>query len=161
MSVPNSEIVTFYQGASSKTAIGTGLIVNGVATLTISSLAAGADTIWAYYPGDANFAYSWSSGLAQTVNKAATTTTLTSSVNPSTHGTSVTFTATLSPAVPSGETVTFYDGGNSIGTGKVASGVATLSTTALASGAHSITASYPGDANYVSSTSNALTQTVN
>jgi len=161
MSVPNGEIVTFYQGASSKAAIGTGSIINGVATLRTAVLPAGADTVWAYYPGDANFAYSWSSGLAQTVNKAATTTTLTSSLNPSAHGTSVTFTATLNPAVPSGETVTFYDGATSIGTAKASGGKATLATTALATGTHSITASYPGDANYATSTSSAVTQTVN
>src|SRR5439155_26027386 len=59
-------------------------------------------------------------------------------------------------------TVTFKDAGTSIGSGTVnASGVATFPTTALAIGAHSITAEYGGDANFNGSTSSTLAQTVN
>jgi len=52
------------------------------------------------------------------VNQAATATTVTSSLNPSTFGQSVTFTATVSSAggTPTG-TVTFYDGATTLGTG--------------------------------------------
>jgi len=160
-SVPNGETVTFYQGAVSKASIGTGATSGGVATLTISTLAAGSDTIWAEYMGDSNYAYSWSSSVIQAVNQAVTTTALASTVNPSVYGGSVTFTASISPSVPNNETVTFYDGATSIGTGKTASGVATLSTSGLAAGGHSITASYSGDSNYSASTSSALAQTVN
>jgi len=160
-SVPNGETVNFYDGATSKALIGTGTTTGGVATFSTSSLVGGNHTIWADYVGDANYAYSWSSSLAQTVNKAPTTSTVTASLNPSTYGASVTLTATVSPSVPNGETLTFYDGATSLGTGKTSGSKATLAISTLAIGSHSITASYPGDANYAASTSSALTQTVN
>jgi hypothetical protein len=94
------------------------------------------------------------------VAKTNTTTTLTSSLNPSTYQTSVTFTATLSPSAATG-TVTFKDGATTLGTGTLSSGKATLGVTTLTAGSHSITASYGGDSNYNTSTSSALTQTVN
>jgi len=49
-SVPNGEVVTFYNGA---TKIGTGTTSNGVASLTTSFSTAGKYTIKASYPGDA------------------------------------------------------------------------------------------------------------
>ena len=81
-----------------------------------------------------------------------TATGVTSSANPSVHGQSVTFTATVSfpdggVGTPTG-TVMFLDGGTSIGTGTLSgSGQATLTTSALAVGNHTITASYGGDDN--------------
>ena len=104
--------------------------------------------------------------LSQVVNKAATTTTLTSSLNPSVVGQAVTFTATVSitdpvPGPPTG-TVTFKDGTTTLGTGTLdASGVATFTTSTLAAGRHSIKATYNGDASFKTSTSAVLTQTVN
>jgi hypothetical protein len=101
---------------------------------------------------------------------APTTVTLTSGANPSTYGNSVTFTATVRTngvAVGNitGETVTFYNGAVQLGTGTLnGSGQATYSTTAtqLSAGTCSITAAYPGDANYAGSTNSpALSQTVN
>jgi hypothetical protein len=95
---------------------------------------------------------------------------LTSGVNPSTYGNTVTFTATIQTnAVAvgniSGETVTFYNGGVSLGTGTLnSSGQAIYTTSAsqLAAGARSITAVYAGDANYLASTNSpALSQAVN
>jgi len=161
MSVPNGETVNFYDGAVSKALIGTGTTSGNVATLTTSVLASGSHTIWADYVGDANHAYSWSSSLAQTVNKVPTATLLSSSVNPSTPGALVTFTAALTPSVPNGETVTFLDGVTAIGTAKTSGGKATFGTAALGLGVHTITASYSGDANYSASVSSALSQTIN
>ena len=88
-----------------------------------------------------------------------TTTTLTSSLNPSTYQASVTFTATVSPSAASG-TVTFKDGTTTLGTSALSSGEATFSIPTLAVGSHSITAAYGGDTNYSTSTSSTLTQTV-
>jgi hypothetical protein len=81
-------------------------------------------------------------------NLATTKTKLTSSVNPSQVGQSVTFTATVtsSPLIPDGETVTFYNGATQIGTGTTTNGVATLTTSFSAAGKYTIKASYPGDA---------------
>ena len=58
-------------------------------------------------------------------------------------------------------TVTFKDGATTLGTGTLSSGKATFSSSALAPGTHSITATYGGSADYNTSTSAVLTQTVN
>jgi len=94
--------------------------------------------------------------------RSATSTTLTSSTNPAGGGQSVTFTATVTPAFggPPTGAVTFYDGANVLGTGSLSGNQATFSTSSLALGAHSITASYGGDTNFLSSTSPALTETI-
>ena len=94
-------------------------------------------------------------------------TALTSSLNPSSSGDSVTFTATVSAVIPSSGvatgTVTFKDGSTSLGSGVLnGSGVATYTTTSLSAGMRTITAVYGGDTNYPgSSTSSALWQIVN
>jgi probable HAF family extracellular repeat protein len=85
---------------------------------------------------------------------------LMSSLNPSTVGQSVAFTATVSGQSPTG-TVTFTDGGNPIGNPiALSGGSASVTTTALIGGSHSIVASYSGDANNLGSASAALAQTV-
>ena len=91
----------------------------------------------------------------------ATTSSLASNLNPSVAGQSVTFTATVSSAggVPTGS-VQFTDDGTSLGSAAVISGAATLTTSALAVGAHPITATYSGDGTYGSSVA-SLTQQVN
>src|SRR5205823_4739156 len=84
--------VTFKDG---ETAIGTGTVSSGHATLTTTMLAVGSHTITAIFSGDASSDTSTSGVLTQTVNKAGTTTSLSSSVNPSMFAQSVTFTATV------------------------------------------------------------------
>ena len=94
----------------------------------------------------------------------STTTALSSSVNPSSVGQQVTYTATVSP-VPEGGTVGFTDGGTTIsGCGSVAvsttTGQATCSVTYSVASTHTIVATYSGDATFASSTSPPLSQTV-
>src|SRR5262249_43070030 len=113
----------------------------------------------AQYNGDATFGGSSSAPVSQTVNKANTTTTVTSNRNPSTAGRPVTFTATLSPAAATG-TVQFFDGAALIGPAALSGGTATPTTSSLSTGSHSITARYGGDANDNGSTSAVLTQVV-
>ena len=149
--------VTFKDGA---TTLGTGSLSGGTATLNISTLSVAAHSLTASYGGDTNDATSTSSTLTQTVNQAPTTTTLTSSLNPSTFGASVTLTATLAPSSATG-TVTFKDGATTLGTGSLSGGTATLNISTLSVAAHSLTASYGGDTNDATSTSATLTQTVN
>jgi hypothetical protein len=156
--VPKGETVTFYNGTTS---LGTGTTTNGVATYTTSALVAGSPSITATYAGDTSYLTSTSSAVVQVVNLGATTTTLASSANPDTYGTSFTLTATVSPSVPNGETVTFLAGSNTIGTGKTASGKATFTVSPMGAGSASVTAKYAGDSNYATSTSSALTQVVN
>jgi hypothetical protein len=83
-----------------------------------------------------------------TVNKVTPTVALSSSINPSDFGQSVTFTATVSSGsgTPTG-TVQFKDGGTNLGSAQaLTNGTAQLTTSALASGTHVITADYSGDA---------------
>jgi hypothetical protein len=157
--------VQFSQGGTN---IGAAVTISGgQAHVATSTLAVGSDTITATYSGDANFGPS-SGTFAQTVNKITTTDTVVSSALTITVGTSVTFTATLTPAsspggvpAPTG-TVTFFQGTTSIGNGTLASNTATLTTTTLPSGSLAVKAMYNGDANYLASALSApITETVN
>ena len=86
--------VIFKEGATS---LGTNTLSAGQATFATTNLSVGAHSITAVYSGTNNFNASDNSAspLTQTVNKASTTTTVASSVNPSVFGQSVTFTATV------------------------------------------------------------------
>jgi len=167
--------VTFKDAA---TILGTGTLGgSGKATFTTSALSVATHSITATYSGDGNFNATGVGGstapaLSQVVNKADSLSTVTSSVNPSVFGQSVTFTATVTavaPGVgtPSG-TVTFKDAATILGTGTLdGSGKATFTTSALSVTTHSITATYSGDGNFnatgatANSTATGLTQTVN
>ncbi|WP_326658406.1 Ig-like domain-containing protein [Streptomyces sp. NBC_00385] len=76
-------------------------------------------------------------------------------------GAEVTLTAAVTPAAAAGK-VTFLDGATALGTVDAASGTAVLRTTALAQGAHTLTASFaPADtAAYAASVSTAAAYTV-
>ena len=151
--------VTFKDGA---TTLGTGTLSSGKATLASKTLAVGSHSITATYGGSSSFSGSTSPVLTQTVNKAKSSTLLVSSLNPSTFGASVTFTATVKSTggTPTG-TVTFKDGTTTLGTGTLSIGKATFTTKTLAVGSHSITATYGGSSSFSGSTSPVLTQTVN
>jgi len=152
--------VTFKDGSN---ALGTVALSGGSASLTTSSLSAGSHNITAIYGGDGTYSGSTSGTVVQVVNtttKLNTTTTLTSSPNPSNKGQTVTFTGAVSPSTGPTGTVTFKDRTTTLGTRALSSGIATLSTSSLSTGSHSITATYNGDTNYNGSTSGAVTQTV-
>jgi len=149
--------VTFRDGSTN---LGSSTLnASGVATLPTATLAAGTHTITAQYNGDSTYSGSTSAGLSQTVNKANTTTALTSNRNPSNPGQPVTFKATVSPSTATG-TVQFFDGTTLLGTSTVNGGSASLSTSSLTAGPHAITAQYSGNSNYTGSTSAVLTETV-
>jgi len=93
-----------------------------------------------------------------------TTTTLSSSENPSVYGQAVDFTATVSPTSGAGTptgTVTFVVGVTQIGTATLdSSGTATVTTTsALAAGSHTVTATYVASDGFTGSR-DSLTQAV-
>ena len=157
------------------TTLGSGTVSGtGVATFSIASLTAGTHIITASYGGDTKFKASNDVGsankLQQEVTQAGTAlSSVTSSLtSPYTFGQTNTYTATVSVTSGLGGgtlagTVTFKDGGVNLGSGTVgAGGVATFSTASLIVGTHTITASYGGTANYLSSNSAApaLVQTV-
>lgn len=154
--------VAFKNGSTllgSGTISGAGKASFSSSTLKISTGA----SITAVYSGDTNFAGSTSPAVVQVVNKAGTSTAIVSSLNPSTSGAKVTFTATVKSSTtgtPTGS-VSFYDGTTKLGTVSLSSGTAAYSTTALSVATHNITAVYAGNSDYTTSTSPILKQTVN
>lgn len=145
-------------------------LVNGAATsIPDTALVPGTYTIGAYFTdSDGDFVNSSQDTYTQTVKQDPTTTVVVSSINPTVFGQSTTFTATVSAngpgaGTPTG-TVTFYDGANAIGTATlnqvVGNDQAGVSTAALSTGSHAISAVYNGDSDFITSTG-LLTQTVN
>lgn len=139
----------------------------GVAICTTAALLKGSHTIGAAYANDNNFSSSAAS-LMQTVNAAATATTLVSSLdpsvvrNPNQHNDTVKFTAAVSPTagpVLLSGAVTFTDNGSLIPECQApvpviaATGIASCTTTALGFGSHTILAVYGSDPNFLSSNS--------
>jgi hypothetical protein len=156
--------VTFKDGV---TTLGSMSLTSGSASFAISALAVGNHTITAVYGGDGSFSGSTGSltGNPQVVNKASTSAAVTSSVNPSNSGQSVTFTATVAPVLPGAGvptgTVQFMDGASALGGPQtLTSGQATYTTSSLSVAVHAITAVYSGDGSFLGSTSPALNQTV-
>jgi len=152
--------VTFSSGSQT---LGTASLSGNAASLTTSFSTAGTYSISAKYNGDGNNGGSTSSTLSEVIN-VATTTTLVSSLNPSVVGQPVTFTATVSSsagAPPNGEIITFKNGSSILGTAQLSAGAAALTTSSLAAGIYTITATYAGDSNFAASTSPGLRQVVN
>jgi uncharacterized protein (TIGR03437 family) len=118
-----------------------------IATYVPTSAISGGVT--AVYNGDDNFTGNTSSSI--TVGSSASGITLTSNLNPSTLGQSVTFTAVVSDTAgngtPTGK-VDFYDGTQLLGSGTLSKGQATYNTKSLTGGAHAIVAKYSGDILY-------------
>jgi len=138
-------------------------LANGVASFATATLTPGTHKITATYNGDANFGASTSAELVQNVQNRPTTTTVTSSVNPSTPGQSVTFTATVSGSnaslKPSG-TLTFSVDGSALPAVLLINGQASFTTAALTSGNHTIVATFNPDIGFAASTSAPLIQRV-
>jgi hypothetical protein len=150
--------VTFTNQSTGQT-LGTAPISSGQATLTTSTLPVGNNIITTTYSGDSNFFAGGGGSLTQVVNKADTTTNLTSSPNiGSKCGQSVVFVTVVSPAPPGAGaptgTVTYTD----VTTGQTLAivGLNTVNgatqdafiTSALTPGNHTIQATYSGDANF-------------
>ncbi|MEV6130033.1 Ig-like domain-containing protein [Streptomyces violaceusniger] len=159
--------VTFIVGGSGGGTF-TQPLSGGMATLSLSTLGVGTQAVVAIYSGSADFLPSVGTDT-HTVNPgpAATTTTLTSSVNPSVFGQPVTYTATVTPNPPATGTptgsVTFVISGTGGGTftQPLTGGTATFITSGPGAGSHTVTATYNGDTNFATSTSAPLTQVVN
>ncbi len=126
----------------------------GHASVSIATLTEGTHIIEARYSGDANYIFTtgYYDNPGQVVTKLATTTFVSSSMNPSPVGQNVTFTATVTAQSqdtpgPTG-IVTFYDMSTSTYVGKVSldnNGNASISIATLTAGTHIISAMYSGD----------------
>jgi DNA-binding beta-propeller fold protein YncE len=147
---------------------------SGPYTASFSGLAAGSHTLYAFAADgeDAPFATGPQSNplvgqvaaytFTVVVPRATPSVSLASSANPSAFAQAVTFTASVagSAGTPTG-TVTFRDGTATLCAAvALADGTAQCATSSLASGTHSITAEYPGDASYDGATSSAVSQAV-
>lgn len=133
------------------------LFVNGIPSVAKSLIALGSHSITAAYAGDANNTASVSSAVIQVVSSTAL------SVDPPapTAGQAVMLTAMVSGFSPTGS-VQFKDGATNLGSAvPLSGGIATLSTSALTAGGHSLTAVYLGDVNNVASTSPGVSRMVN
>jgi hypothetical protein len=139
----------------------------GVAQLVLTPVVVGSFPITATYEGSTDYLTSTSSIVTEVVNPAPTTTTLASSLNPSTSGQAVTLTATVSSTIgvaPSG-TVEFTQNGANLGTITLtgatgSSSVAKLTTTSLSTGTDTIQAVYLGTTTLATSQSAKLSQVV-
>jgi hypothetical protein len=147
----------------------TGVTVSGVMVVSPTQITATFAIGGSAAPGAANVMVTTSGGTSGagvfTVTPAAqapSTTMLTSTLNPALSGQSVTFTATVASVGGTATgAVSFYDGTTLLGSGTVGpGGQATFTTSALAIGPHSITASYEGDSLIAQSISTAVTQNV-
>jgi hypothetical protein len=161
--IPTGELVTF-NDTTQGVVLGTAPVSSGVATFTISTLSLGSHSIKALYPGDGTFASS-SATLSQVVQRYPATISLSSSLNPSVMGQSVSFAATVSTTdgVPTG-TVTFIQNGptgETTATVTLNNGQATYTKIFGLAGTKTLTVSYSGDSTNKPSTSSKLTQTVN
>jgi sugar lactone lactonase YvrE len=151
----NSAVTSLNNGAAvnlnNKTASLTGVVLSGTGTHTIT----------ANYSGNEGQYVASSNAATVVVSQASVTVTLTSSASSVVLTNPLVFTATVSSTTttPTG-TVSFLDGTTTLGQGVLSNGVATLSTSSLAAGNHTITAVYSGNANFSAATSGALTEAV-
>jgi len=137
--------------------IGTVPVSGGTAQLAFTSGAAGA-YINANYSGDAAYAASSGTTIAQVLRTTATS--LGASPNPATFGQTVNLSGTVS-AVGATGTVQILDGSAVIGSTTESGGNFALSIATLTAGVHGLRAAYLGDSLYASSTSTAISETVN
>ena len=137
-----------------------GTVAAGTCSLALTT--AGARTLTATYATDGNFAGSASTGTAQTVNQASTTTTITGNTpNPSDAVTAVAVTWSVAAVAPGAGTptgtVTVSDGVDSCNA-PVAAGGCSLTLTTI--GTRTLVATYTGDAAFAGSASTGTSQTV-
>jgi streptogramin lyase len=168
--------VTFFDGA---TALGTAsLNTGGQAVLATAFKTSGGHSLTAVFDGTADLAPSRSAALQETVNQAATTTTLTASANPAPVGHQLVLTVTVTPVFPGAGaptgTLILHDGSNTLGFATLdSSGRATFTfipgqvvgtgrhrSTILPKGVHHLSVSYTGDGNFAASMSAPLDLTV-
>ncbi|HEY1653453.1 MAG TPA: Ig-like domain-containing protein [Acidimicrobiales bacterium] len=139
----------------------------GGATIDLSGLGAGNHTVEAIYGGDGDFAGS-NQSIPQNVDQASTTTVLETNPSVSVTGQAVTITATVAPVAPGAGNptglVTFFDDGTSVGAASLSvtsnGDQASIGLANLPEGSDSLTATYPGDLNFLGSASSAFNQVV-
>ena len=133
----------------------------GQALFSTTTLSPGTHTLFADYSGDTTY-NSATTSAPQTILTNATTTTLSSSLNPAIFTQPITFTAqTTSPTgIPTG-TVTLQIGTQTPATATLnAAGIATFTISNLPAGTYAVTATYNPSAAFTASASSSLQQVV-
>src|SRR5579863_4158062 len=145
--------VTFFDGVNHTTKT-----LSGGKAMLNATEPAGTHPISATYNGDSNYNGSTSPTVQQTVNKATTTTVLTSTPNPSTYNQTVTFTAAVTGQYGGSVTgtVVFTFGSAQLCSISIAGGTASCPYSALPVGSDTVTASYGGDANNLASSGSEI-----
>lgn len=148
--------------------VGVGIVIAGAASYLTDTLSLGTHKVTARYSGDYHYKARTSNTLYQSVvaYNPVTAVTLTSSANPSSAHSKITFTATLSsspsaPFQPKGEITFYVDGKKKGSTPLRSSGKAYYSTSSLSPGVHEIIAVFtPTDNNFDPSTANVFTEVI-
>jgi sugar lactone lactonase YvrE len=133
-----------------------------IAILAGTILAAGTYTLTATFTPSNSISYATApSNITLTVSKAVAAISLTSTSSTVAPGIPIVFTAAVSSSVgtPTGS-VSFSNGTSLLATVALSGGAASYSTSSLATGPDSITATYSGDNNFVASTSSGIVETV-
>jgi hypothetical protein len=158
------------------TASGTPVTLNGsscssAVTFQTATLDPGSHTVYAVYSGDTNYTGGTSNTVTHAVTADTTAVALAASATTVNVGQPVTFTVTVTPSTPQDPsaqgpegTVTFSDGTTSIGTMTLSSTspyTAAITTSTLAVGTHSISATFTSsDGEFTAGSSAAITVTV-
>ena len=151
-----SGTITFKDGTTVLDTVPVDSSTGEQASITTSALSVGQHAIVASYSGDDSFLSSTDS-TTQKVERAQTSTLVTSSANPAKTGQGVKFTAAITPVAPGAGhptgTVVFTVNGATLGSPvPVVDGAATSSAFAsLSPGTYTIKAAYSGDADFVGS----------
>lgn len=148
---PATGTVRFAEGT---TLLGTQPLVSGVAALLVAPEAPGNHSLTAVYDGSEAIAPSEAT-LVHVVNRAATSTALGASANPSILGSNVTFTTAVAVQAPGAGTptgsVSLREGTTSLSSSQLTGGAAALNTATLPVGVHPLIAAYAGDSRFAES----------
>lgn len=159
--------ITFSDGATvlATQPLASSSSTTATAIFPTSTLAAGTHTITATYVPTGAFSAS-TAVLTQVINALASVTSLTAAPNPANFGQPVTLVAGAAGAIITGGvptptgTITFFDGATQLGSAPILAGQATITTSTLTVGTHTLTAVYSGNAIYSASTSFPFTETI-
>lgn len=155
--------VTVYDGPA---AVGSGTATGGVWTVTTSALGTGTHSVTAKATDSAGNSSNASGALSVTIDTSAAAPSAPDLTSASDTGSSSTdnitndATPTFTGTAESGATVTVYDGTTAVGSGPASGGSWTITSSAMSAGTHSITAKAVDLAGNSSSSSAALSATI-
>ncbi|WP_097459084.1 Ig-like domain repeat protein [Mangrovitalea sediminis] len=130
-----------------------------VAGTTVTLVTTGQCTVAASQGGNSTYSPATPVNQSFNITKGVTKISLSVSTNTLVSGAPLTLTAKVTGLSPTG-TVTFLDGATTLASAALQSGTATVTTKALATGVHNVSARYNGDANNLSVSSSVVSVAV-